>query len=426
MSLIEKSKKGIQTPIIKKIAKSEGVAGKAITENIAKGTVVIPKNKITSLKRPCGIGKGLKTKINVNIGTSADYSSANFELRKLKAAESLGADTVMDLSASKDLKKVRARILERSNIPLGTVPIYEIAILGARKYGSVAKIPESFFIKTIEAQAKEGVDFFTIHAGVTQETLSSLKSSKRVMGMVSRGGAILFEWMTENSKENPLYRLFDEILDIAKDFDITLSLGDGMRPGSVIDATDGPQIDELLVLGRLQKTALQKGVQVIIEGPGHVPINQIKANVELEKSICNGAPFYVLGPIVADIAPGYDHITSAIGGAMAAGFGADFLCYVTPSEHLRLPTIQDVREGVIAAKIAAHAADIAKNVPGAIEKDIAISKARFSRNWKKQFGLAMDPRKCKIYRKSSTPAIKDVCTMCSEYCAIKISQRCLK
>ncbi|UCD55623.1 MAG: phosphomethylpyrimidine synthase ThiC [Candidatus Omnitrophota bacterium] len=426
MSLIEKSKKGIQAPIIKKIALSEGVAGKTITENIAKGTAVIPKNKIRALKKPCGIGKGLKTKINVNIGTSTDYSSANFELKKLKAAESLGADTVMDLSTSEDLKKVRAKILERSNIPLGTVPIYEIAILGAKKYGSIAKIPESFFIKTIEAQAKEGVDFFTIHAGVTQETLSSLKSSKRVMGMVSRGGAILFDWMTENSKENPLYRLFDEILDIARDFDITLSLGDGMRPGAVIDATDDPQIDELLVLGHLQKASFQKGVQVIIEGPGHVPINQIKANVELQKSICNGAPFYVLGPIVTDIAPGYDHITSAIGGAMAAGFGADFLCYVTPSEHLRLPTLQDVREGVIAAKIAAHTADIAKNVPGAIEKDIAISRARFSRDWKKQFGFAMDPRKCKIYRKSSTPAIKDVCTMCSEYCAIKISQRCLK
>jgi phosphomethylpyrimidine synthase len=426
MTLIEKAKNRIEPPIVKKIAKSEGMPGKVITENISRGTVVIPMNKIRPLKKPCGIGKGLRTKINANIGTSADYSSVDFELKKLKAAESLGADTVMDLSTSADLKKVRARILEKSNIPLGTVPIYEIAILGTKKYGSLAAIPESFFIKTIEKQAKEGVDFFTIHAGVNKKTLKSLKEARRVMGIVSRGGAILFEWMTENSKENPLYGLFGEILDIAKDFDITLSLGDAMRPGSIIDATDDPQIDELLVLGHLQKAALQKGVQVIIEGPGHIPMHQIKANVELEKSICNGAPFYVLGPIVSDIAPGYDHITSAIGGAMAAGFGADFLCYVTPSEHLRLPNIEDVKDGVIASKIAAHAADIAKNVPGALQKDTAISKARFSRDWEKQFKLAMDPVKCKAYRKSSRPAIKDVCTMCSEYCAIKISERCLK
>lgn len=426
MGLIEKSRKGMQTTIVKKIAKSEGVAEGAIIKNIAGGMVVVPKNKIRSLKRPCGIGKGLRTKINANIGASKDYSSVGFELKKLRAAESLGADTVMDLSTSKDLKKVRAGILRGSNIPFGTVPVYEIAVLGTGKYGSIAGIPESFFIKTLEGQAREGVDFFTIHAGVTKATLNSLKESGRTMGIVSRGGAILSEWMLKNSKENPLYRLFDEILDIAKAFDITLSLGDGMRPGAIIDATDEPQIHELLVLGHLQKRAIAKGVQVIIEGPGHVPLNQIKTNVELEKSVCNGAPLYVLGPLVTDIAPGYDHITSAIGGAMAAGFGADFLCYVTPSEHLRLPTIEDVKEGVIAAKIAAHAADIAKNVPGAAEKDLAISKARFSRNWKRQFELAIDPKKCKAYRKKSTPAIKDVCTMCSEYCAIKISERHLK
>ena len=331
----------------------------------------------------------------------------------------------MDLSTGKGLRKTRSGILEKANIPLGTVPVYEIMIAGAEKYGSLAGIPESFFIKTIESQAAEGVDFFTIHAGVTLETVNSLMKAGRTMGIVSRGGAILLEWMLKNSRENPLYRFFDEILDIARRFDITLSLGDGMRPGAIVDATDKPQIDELMVLGTLQKRALKKGVQVIIEGPGHVPLHQIKANIELEKSLCNGAPFYVLGPIVTDIAPGYDHITSAIGGAMAAGMGADFLCYVTPAEHLRLPTIEDVKDGVIASKIAAHAADIAKKVPGAIEKDIAISKARFSRDWKKQFKLALDPEKCKTYRKSSKPAIKDVCTMCSEYCSLKISQRCL-
>lgn len=412
--------------LVEKIAKLEGVPAEIITQKIAKGTVVIPKNKLRPLKTPCAIGEGLKTKINANIGTSEDYASINFELQKLKAIEGLGADAVMDLSTSRDLKKVRAKILERSNIPLGTVPMYEIAILGTKKYGSIGKIPESFFLKVIEEQAREGVDFFTIHSGITRKTVNSLKSANRTMGIVSRGGAILLDWIIENSKENPLYSRFDEIIDIAKEFGVTLSLGDSMRPGAIADSTDDPQIYELLILGQLQKRALKKGVQVIIEGPGHIPLNHIKTNVELEKSICNGAPFYVLGPIVTDIAPGYDHITSAIGGAMAAAFGADFLCYVTPAEHLRLPTIQDVKEGVIASKIAAHAADIAKNVPGAIEKDIAISKARALRNWKEQFKLSIDPEKCKLYRKSSTPRTEDVCTMCSEYCSLKISEKRLK
>lgn len=423
MTLIEKVKNGIQPPLLKKIAVYEKTSADTIAQNIARGTVAIPKNKIRRLTTPCAIGEGLKTKVNANIGTSEDFSSINFELKKLKAAELLGADCVMDLSTSKNLRSVRAKILEKSHIPLGTVPMYEIAILGMQKYGSLAKIPDSFFIKTVEDQAKEGVDFFTIHAGITQKTVGSLKAANRTMGIVSRGGAILLDWITETSKENPLYRFFDDIIDIAKKFDITLSLGDGMRPGAIADSTDTPQIDELLVLGRLQKRAFNKGVQVIIEGPGHLPLNHIQANVKLEKSICNGAPFYVLGPIVTDIAPGYDHITSAIGGAMAASFGADFLCYVTPAEHLRLPTIQDVKDGVIASKIAAHAGDIAKNVPGAADKDMAISKARAGRDWQKQFRLAMDPEKCKAYRKSSSPATKDVCTMCSSYCSLKISEK---
>ena len=412
--------------LIDKIAKSEGVSPLEIAKNIKTGTVVVPKNKKRFLKKPCAIGKGLTTKINANIGTSKDCSRIDFELHKLKTAESLGADTVMDLSTGGNLKEARTRMLAASGIPLGTVPVYETAILGTKKYGSVANIPEGYFMKTIENQAKEGVDFFTIHAGVTRNTVASLKESNRVMGIVSRGGAILLKWMLENSGENPLYKRFDEILDIAKAFDITLSLGDGMRPGAIVDSTDRPQIDELLVLGELQKKAFKKGVQVIIEGPGHVPIDRIRANVELEKSICNGAPFYVLGPLVTDIAPGYDHITSAIGGAIAAACGADFLCYVTPAEHLRLPTIEDVRDGVVAAKIAAHAADIAKGVKGALAKDIAISEARFSRNWKKQFAISLDPDKCKLYRNKSKPTIKDVCTMCSEYCSLKISGYYLK
>lgn len=426
MTLIEKARKGKVAPLVKKLAKLERTSFAKLRNDIAKGFVVIPKSKIRNLKLPCAIGRGLKTKINANIGTSQDYSDIKSELKKLHIAEDLGADTIMDLSTSHDLKKVRQIILKESRIPLGTVPMYEITALGIKKYGNIKDIPESFFLKTLKGQAKEGVDFFTIHSGVTQKTVKTLKKSGRVMGIVSRGGAILMDWIIQNDTENPFYSRFDEVLDIAKEYDITLSLGDGMRPGALCDATDDPQIEELMILGELQKIALNKGVQVIIEGPGHVPLNQIKTNMELQKSVCNGAPFYVLGPIVTDIAPGYDHITSAIGGAIAAGFGADFLCYVTPAEHLRIPTIEDVKDGVIATKIAAHAADIAKNVPSAIEKDIAISKARFSRNWEKQFSLAIDPDKCKAYRKKSFPKTKDVCTMCSDYCSLKISEKCLK
>jgi len=415
MTLIENLKKRITTPLIKKVAAFEGVPAATIADGVVRGTIVVPQNRLHRLRKPCAIGEGLSTKVNVNIGTSVDCSNIDFELEKLRLAESLGANAIMDLSTSKNLQNVRRAVFAKSSLPLGTVPVYEIAVLGARKYGSIDRIPENFFIETLELQAREGVDFFTIHAGITRDTVSALKRSKRSMGIVSRGGAVLLEWMTENSKENPFYSLFDDVLDIAKEFDVTLSLGDGMRPGAITDATDDPQIGELLVLGELQKKAFQKGVQVMIEGPGHVPLNQVKTNVELEKAICNGAPFYVLGPVVTDIAPGYDHITSAIGGALAASYGADFLCYVTPAEHLRLPTIEDVKEGLIAAKIAAHAADIAKGVPGAIEKDRAISRARFSRNWEKQFALALDPEKCASYRKSSSPKIKDVCTMCSEY-----------
>jgi phosphomethylpyrimidine synthase len=426
MTRIEKVQNGMHPALIRSVARSEHVSPGVLAGGIADGTVVIPCNRLRSLKKPCAVGKGLRTKVNANIGTSTDFSRIDFELRKLRAAESFGADTVMDLSTSKNLKAVRAAILKNARVPLGTVPVYETAFLGIRSFGSIEKTPESFFIETIRQQAREGVDFFTIHAGITLKTVDTLKGKNRIMGVVSRGGAMLIEWMIKNGKENPLFRHFSEIVDIAREYDVTLSLGDGMRPGAIADATDEPQIDELLTLGRLQKRAFARGVQVIIEGPGHVPLHHIKANVELEKSICNGAPFYVLGPLVTDIAPGYDHVTSAIGGAVAAAHGADFLCYVTPAEHLSLPEIDDVKEGVITSRIAAHAADIAKNAPGAAQKDRAISQARFSRDWKKQFALSIDPGKCKSYRKRSSPRIKDVCTMCGEYCAIKISERCLK
>jgi phosphomethylpyrimidine synthase len=347
------------------------------------------------------------------------------ELKKMEECERLGADTIMDLSTGARLEETRRRILAASNIPVGTVPIYEIVIKGLKKRGSIASITAEDMFSVLESQAKEGVDFFTIHAGVTKRALSLLKENPRILDIVSRGGAFLAEWIMTNKRENPFYENFDRVIDIARRYDVTLSLGDGLRPGSVLDATDKPQIAELVVLGELQKRALKKGVQVMIEGPGHIPLNQIEANVLMEKSVCSGAPFYVLGPIVTDIAPGYDHITAAIGGAIAASAGADFLCYVTPSEHVRLPTLEDVREGVVASKIAAHAADIAKNIPGAIDRDSLMSKARAGRDWRKQFELAIDSVKPAQYRKESEPSKEDVCTMCGDYCSIKTAEKCL-
>jgi len=368
----------------------------------------------------------LSTKINANIGTSKSSSDIAHEIKKMRAAIDAGADVMMDLSTGPKVPQTRKAIIKKCPVPLGTVPIYETVINGIKKYGSVTKIKADDFIDALEIQAKDGVDFFTIHAGVTLKTIEALRKHPRVLDIVSRGGAFLAEWMIENHKENPFYTNFDKVIDIARQYDITLSLGDGLRPGAIADATDEAQITELMTLGKLRKIAMNSGVQVMIEGPGHIPIDQVEANVVLEKAICGGAPFYVLGPLVTDIAPGYDHITSAIGGAIAASKGADFLCYVTPAEHLRLPTIEDVKEGVIASKIAAHAADIAKGVKGAKERDIAMSKARGDRNWKKQFSLAIDRTKPELYRKASKPGLTDVCSMCGEYCSIKTSRRCFK
>jgi phosphomethylpyrimidine synthase len=336
-----------------------------------------------------------------------------------------GADAIMDLSTGTHIEETRRKILARSQVPVGTVPIYEIIINGLKRHGSISDITVDEMFAVLEKQAREGVDFFTIHAGVTKKAIDILKRNPRLLDIVSRGGAFLAEWIITNNRENPFYEDFDRVIDLAKRYDITLSLGDGLRPGSILDATDKPQLTELITLGELQKRALKRGVQVMIEGPGHVPIDQIKANVVLEKSICGGAPFYVLGPLVTDITPGYDHITSAIGGAVAGSAGADFLCYVTPAEHLRLPTLEDVKDGVIASKIAAHVADISKGVGGAIDRDRRISIARAERNWKKQFALAIDPVKPKKYRKASKPGSEDVCTMCGEYCSIKTAEKCL-
>ncbi|MDD5428802.1 MAG: phosphomethylpyrimidine synthase ThiC [Candidatus Omnitrophica bacterium] len=426
MTQVNIARSGRVSPEVNKAAKEERLSADIIRKGLSDGTIVLPKNKNRPLAKPCAIGKGLKTKINANIGTSKDSSSIAGEIKKMKAAIEAGADAIMDLSTGEAINETRRKILEESTVPVGTVPMYEIVVSGLKRFDFVKKIPADYMLGVLESQAKEGVDFFTIHAGVTSQVVKVLKNNPRILDIVSRGGAFLAEWMIENDRENPFYEHFDKVIDIAKRYDVTLSLGDGLRPGAVADATDSPQIMELLTLGELQKRALAKGAQVMIEGPGHVPIDQIEANVLLEKSVCNGAPFYVLGPLVTDVAPGYDHITAAIGGAIAASKGADFLCYVTPAEHLRLPSVEDVREGVIASKIAAHVADIAKGVKGAIDWDIAISKARKERNWEKQFALAIDDVKPKKYRASSKPGVKDACTMCGEYCSMKTAEKCFK
>ena len=419
MGIIESARKKIISPLIKKISLLESQDIDILLKNITCGKTVILKNKIHKLKKPCAIGKGLRTKVNVNIGASPDISNIDDELKKLKISIEYGADTVMDLSIGRNIKKIRQEIIAHSSIPVGTVPIYEAAQQAELKRKKFLKMTGDDILEVIERQAEEGVDFFTIHAGITQEIVKKIpRYKKRIIEIVSRGGAILANWIINNNKENPLYEYFDDILKIAKKFDITLSLGDGLRPGSVLDATDQIQLYELKKLGQLSKYALSKGVQIIIEGPGHVPINQIEKNIKLQKQICHDAPFYVLGPIVTDVSSGYDHIAASIGGALASYYGADFLCYVTPSEHLRLPSIEDVKEGLISSRIAAHAGDIAKGIRHQINWDKSISQARKSRDWKSK--LSIDPVKAKEYRSHSKPQESSVCTMCGKYCSIKL------
>ncbi|MDD5166505.1 MAG: phosphomethylpyrimidine synthase ThiC [Candidatus Omnitrophica bacterium] len=425
MTQLEYAKKDIITPLVKRIAKEEGLAPGEVSEYIKAGRVVIPQNLKHYIKKPCGIGYRLKTKVNANVGTSTDKAALGNELKKLETAVKHGTDTIMDLSVGGDLARIRKEIIRHSSVPVGTVPIYEIAVNAQKNKGNFLKFTHTDMLDTLEDQARQGVDFFTIHSGVTKESLSALRKQKRILGIVSRGGAMLAQWITQHKKENPFYEYFDRILDIASRYDITLSLGDGLRPGSILDATDKAQICELKILGRLASRARKKNVQVMIEGPGHVPLDQIKENILLEKRLCHGAPFYVLGPLVTDIACGYDHITASIGGALAASFGADFLCYVTASEHLRHPSLEDVKEGVIASRIAAHAADIVKKVKQAKQWDKDMSSARKKRDWKKQIKLSIDPDKAKLYRLSSKPNLSDVCTMCGKYCSIKLMEGCL-
>ena len=414
------------SPLMRKVARCEGVEAEFIRRGLAAGEIVIPSNRLKILKKPSAIGRGLRTKVNANIGTSISHVNLKKEILKLKTACNCGADAVMDLSTGGDLTKIRHALIRCCGVPFGTVPIYEAAIRVARYKKAITRMTIDDVLDVIRLQAEDGVDFMTIHAGLTLRALENLKGQKRILDIVSRGGAFLVTWMVSNKKENFLYEYFDEILEIARRYDVTLSLGDGLRPGSLSDSTDRAQIEELIVLGELAARARKKEVQVIIEGPGHMRMDEIEANVILEKKLCHNAPFYVLGPLVTDIASGYDHIAGAIGGAIAAAYGADFLCYVTRSEHLRLPDAEDVKEGVIASRIAAHAADIVKSVKNAAAIDREMSKARKERNWKKQISLSIDSKKAYDLRKSSKPDIYDVCTMCGKYCAIKLVDKFLK
>jgi phosphomethylpyrimidine synthase len=402
------------------VAQTEGMPIQTLVQQIAQGKVVIPANKGHRGVRPLGIGEGLTVKVNANIGTSSDHCDPAEELAKLEAAMEAGADTVMDLSTGGDIDAIRRLILERSPLPVGTVPIYQAAIEVAQRKGGIVQMTPDDIFEVIERHAKNGVDFVTVHCGVTLSTLERLKAQGRITDIVSRGGAFLATWMIYNEQENPLYEHFDRLLEIAQQYDVCLSLGDGLRPGCLADATDRPQIQELLLLGELTERAWKEEVQVMVEGPGHVPLDQVATNIQLEKKLCKGAPFYVLGPLVTDVAPGYDHIVCAIGGALAAFHGADFLCYVTPAEHLKLPTPQDVREGVIATRIAGHAADVARGHAKAREWDDEIARARKALDWDKQIQLAIDPPKARQYREESKPQTDEVCTMCGKFCAIKM------
>ncbi|HHW15473.1 MAG TPA: phosphomethylpyrimidine synthase ThiC [Firmicutes bacterium] len=420
MTQLQAAQRGEITPAMREVAWAEGIEAGLLREKIARGTVVLPANVKHRNLQPCGVGEGLRTKVNANLGTSPASSNPEKELEKLHVCLEARADAVMDLSTGGDLRALRRAILAASPVPVGTVPIYQAVVEGKVKRGSMVDLTADDLFAVIEEQAADGVDFMTVHAGVTRQVIERLKKQGRVADIVSRGGSFLTAWMLRHGRENPLYEQFDRLLEIALEYDVTLSLGDGLRPGCLADATDQAQVQELLVLGELVQRARAKGVQVMVEGPGHVPLNQIEANIRLQKSVCRGAPFYVLGPLVTDVAPGYDHLTAAIGGAIAAAAGADFLCYVTPAEHLGLPELEDVREGIIAARIAAHAADLVKNIPGAREWDDRMAQARKALDWEKQVELAIDPVKARRYREERSPGAQETCTMCGEFCAMKI------
>jgi phosphomethylpyrimidine synthase len=421
MTLMERARRG-PTDETRAVASKERVEEERVRRGVTSGRIVIPANPVHA-PEPCGIGEGLSVKINVNIGTSRDAVDLDGEIAKALLAVEYGTDALMDLSTGGDIDEIRRRILKTVRIPVGSVPIYQTGLKAARE-SAVVDMDEDDIFNGIVKHANDGVDFMTVHCGITREGVERLKHSSRITDVVSRGGSFLVAWILHNGKENPLYRNFDYLLELAREHEFALSLGDGLRPGCVHDATDGPQVQELLVLGELVKRCREKGVQAMVEGPGHVPLDQIEANVRLEKAVCDGAPFYVLGPLVTDIAPGYDHITGAIGGALAAYHGADFLCYVTPAEHLSLPSLDDVKEGVIASKIAAHAADLARGRGG--DRDDRMAQARKALDWDKMYAEALDPEKARRYRARGHNDDSQGCSMCGDVCAIKIVGEYLK
>ena len=417
------ARKGDLTKAMQAVLATERISADELLAKVAAGQIAIPANHNHHSLAGGGVGSGLRTKINVNLGVSEDCCNVEAELNKVRRAIELKADAIMDLSTFGDTRAFRRRTVELSPVMIGTVPVYD----AVARYGkAVGQITVDDFFDVVRMHAEDGVDFMTIHAGLTQVAVERLRKNRRLTHVVSRGGSLLLDWMTSNDKENPFFEHFDRLLELCQEYDVTLSLGDGLRPGSLHDATDAAQIQELIILGELTRRSWAPDVQVLIDGPGHVPLNEVVANMQIEKKLCHGAPFYVLGPIVTDVAPGYDHITSAIGGALAAASGADFLCYVTPAEHLRLPDAQDMKDGIVASRIAAHAADIAKGIPGAMDWDNAMSAASKDLNWQRMFELAMDPEKAREYRAASQPIDEDVCTMCGDLCAVKRSRRILE
>ena len=419
---MDAAKKGIITKEMEIVSKKEQIDVEILRDLIAKGQIVIPANKNHKSLSAEGVGKNLRTKVNVNLGISRDCRNIDAELEKVKTAIDMKIEAIMDLSSYGKTREFREKLIDMSPAMIGSVPMYDAVGFLDKE---LKDITEEEFLNVIRQHAIDGVDFITIHAGLTRNVARKIKNHERLTHIVSRGGSLLFAWMELNDKENPIYTNFDKILDICEEYDVTLSLGDACRPGCINDSTDGVQIEELIVLGELTKRAWERNVQVMIEGPGHMSIDEIEANVVLQKRICHGAPFYVLGPLVTDIAPGYDHITSAIGGALASSKGVDFLCYVTPAEHLRLPNLEDMKEGIIATKIAAHAGDIAKNVIGAREWDNKMSKARVDLDWEEMFKLCIDPEKARRYRDESKPTHEDSCTMCGKMCSMRTVKKIL-
>lgn len=420
---MEAAKKGIVTPEMEIVAAKEDMDVEELRELVAKGQVAIPANVNHKSLSPEGIGSGLKTKINVNLGISGDCKDYSVEMEKVDMAIQFGAEAIMDLSNYGKTNTFRKQLVEKSPAMIGTVPMYD-AIGYLEK--DLLEITAQDFLKVVRAHAEEGVDFMTIHAGINKRAIESFKREGRRMNIVSRGGSLLFAWIEMTGNENPFYEYYDEVLDILREYDVTISLGDALRPGCIDDSTDAGQISELIELGNLTKRAWEKDVQVMVEGPGHMALNEIAANMQLQKRICHNAPFYVLGPLVTDIAPGYDHITSAIGGAIAASSGADFLCYVTPAEHLRLPDAADVKEGIIASKIAAHAADIAKGIKGARDIDNKMSDARHRLDWEGMFKYALDPEKARRYYESTPVSERHTCSMCGKMCAVRTTNMILE